>query len=73
MPDRERLKIDGVNQTLPKPKRVSVKQLETDQARKHEGKLVKVKGYVESKPEQPAGGGYNVVIIDKNITAPSLE
>ena len=54
-----------VNQTLPKPKRVSVKQLETDQARKLEGKLVKVKGYVESKPEQPAGGGYNVVIIDK--------
>ncbi|WP_332284705.1 5'-nucleotidase C-terminal domain-containing protein [Bacillus safensis] len=65
VPDRDRLKIDGVNQTLPKPKRVSVKQLETDQARKHEGKLVKVKGYVESKPEQPAGGGYNVVIIDK--------
>ncbi|MDI0274770.1 5'-nucleotidase C-terminal domain-containing protein [Bacillus safensis] len=65
VPDRDRLKIDGVNQTLPKPKRVSLKQLETDQARKHEGKLVKVKGYVESKPEQPAGGGYNVVIIDK--------
>ena len=65
VPDRDRLKIDGVNQTLPKPKRVSMKQLETDQARKHEGKLVKVKGYVESKPEQPAGGGYNVVIIDK--------
>lgn len=65
VPDRDRLKIDGVNQTLPKPKRVSVKQLEADQARKHEGKLVKVKGYVESKPEQPAGGGYNVVIIDK--------
>ncbi|MFS3912681.1 5'-nucleotidase C-terminal domain-containing protein [Bacillus australimaris] len=65
VPDRDALKIDAVNQTLPKPKRVSVKQLETDQARKHEGKLVKVKGYVESKPEQPAGGGYNVVIIDK--------
>lgn len=73
VPDRDALKVDAVNQTLPKPKRVSLKQLETDQAHKHEGKLVKVKGYVESKPEQPAGGGYNVVIIDKNITAPSLE
>ncbi|MGY8620149.1 5'-nucleotidase C-terminal domain-containing protein [Bacillus safensis] len=72
VPDRDRLKIDGVNQTLPKPKRVSVKQLETDQARKHEGKLVKVKGYVESKPEQPAGGGYNVVIIDKKYHSTTL-
>ncbi|BBP88078.1 hypothetical protein BsIDN1_16960 [Bacillus safensis] len=65
VPDRDALKVDAVNQTLPKPKRVSLKQLETDQAHKHEGKLVKIKGYVESKPEQPAGGGYNVVIIDK--------
>ncbi|TYS31481.1 5'-nucleotidase C-terminal domain-containing protein [Bacillus pumilus] len=65
VPDQDRLKIDAVNQTLPKPKRVSVKQLETDQAGKHEGRLVKVKGYVETKPDQPAGGGYNVVIIDK--------
>ncbi|MCM2990494.1 5'-nucleotidase C-terminal domain-containing protein [Bacillus safensis] len=72
VPDRDRLKIDGMNQTLPKPKRVSVKQLETDQARKHEGKLVKVKGYVESKPEQPAGGGYNVVIIDKKYHSTTL-
>lgn len=70
VPDQGSLKIDAVNQTLPKAKRVSVKQLETDQADKHEGRLVKVKGYVEIKPEQPAGGGYNVVIIDKNITAP---
>lgn len=65
VPVQGRLKIDAVNQTLPKAKRVSVKQLETDQADKHEGRLVKVKGYVEAKPAQPAGGGYNVVIIDK--------
>ncbi|WP_144522411.1 5'-nucleotidase C-terminal domain-containing protein [Bacillus pumilus] len=72
VPDQGSLKIDAVNQTLPKAKRVSVKQLETDQADKHEGRLVKVKGYVEIKPEQPAGGGYNVVIIDKKYHSTTL-
>ncbi|MEH7633079.1 5'-nucleotidase C-terminal domain-containing protein [Bacillus pumilus] len=72
VPDQGSLKIDAVNQTLPKAKRVSVKQLETDQADKHEGRLVKVKGYVETKPEQPAGGGYNVVIIDKKYHSTTL-
>ncbi|MGG0681093.1 5'-nucleotidase C-terminal domain-containing protein [Bacillus altitudinis] len=65
VPDQDRLKIDAVNQPLPSPKKVSIKQLEADQASKYEGRLVKVKGYVEQAPDQPAGGGYNVVIIDK--------
>ncbi|MEH7804003.1 MULTISPECIES: 5'-nucleotidase C-terminal domain-containing protein [Bacillus] len=72
VPDQGSLKIDAVNQTLPKAKRVSVKQLETEQAGKHEGRLVKVKGYVEAKPAQPAGGGYNVVIIDKKYHSTTL-
>ncbi|MGW6167357.1 thermonuclease family protein, partial [Bacillus altitudinis] len=65
VPDQDHLKIDAVNQPLPSPKKVSIKQLESDQASKYEGRLVKVKGYVEQTPDQPAGGGYNVVIIDK--------
>ncbi|MEK5006450.1 5'-nucleotidase C-terminal domain-containing protein [Bacillus sp. FSL K6-3312] len=72
VPDQGSLKVDAVNQTLPKVKRVSVKQLETEQAGKHEGRLVKVKGYVETKPAQPAGGGYNVVIIDKKYHSTTL-
>lgn len=64
VPDQDHLKIDAVNQPLPSPKKVSVKQLETDQAGKYEGRLVKVKGYVEQAPDQPAGGGYNVAIIE---------
>ncbi|MFS0655066.1 5'-nucleotidase C-terminal domain-containing protein [Bacillus sp. 179-C3.3 HS] len=65
VPDQNRLKIEAVSQPLPAPKRVSVKKLESGQAGKFEGRLVKVKGYIESKPAQPAGGGYNVVMIDK--------
>ncbi|MGE6856907.1 5'-nucleotidase C-terminal domain-containing protein [Bacillus sp. FSL K6-2841] len=72
VPDQGSLKIDAVKQTLPKAKRVSVKQLETEQAGKHEGRLVKLKGYVEAKPAQPAGGGYNVVIIDKKYHSTTL-
>ncbi|WP_144493799.1 5'-nucleotidase C-terminal domain-containing protein [Bacillus pumilus] len=72
VPDQGSLKIDAVYQTLPKAKRVSVKQLETEQADKYEGRLVKVKGYVETKPAQPAGGGYNVVIIDKKYHSTTL-
>ncbi|KRU17313.1 5'-nucleotidase C-terminal domain-containing protein [Bacillus pumilus] len=72
VPDQGSLKIDAVNQTLPKAKRVSVKQLETEQAGKHEGRLVKLKGYVEAKPAQPAGGGYNVGIIDKKYHSTTL-
>lgn len=65
VPDQDRLQIDAVNQPLPAPKRVSIKQLETDYAGKYEGRLVKVKGYVELKPDQSAGGGYNVTMIDR--------
>ncbi len=72
VPDQGSLKVDTVNQPLPKAKRVSVKQLEMEQAGKHEGRLVKVKGYVETKPAQPAGGGYNVVIIDKKYHSTTL-
>ncbi len=72
VPSQDRLKIDAIHQPLPAPKRVSIKQLETDHAGKYEGRLVKVKGYVESKPKQPAAGGYNVVLIDKKYRSTVL-
>ncbi len=72
VPDHGRITIDAKNQTLPTPNRISIKQFETGQADKYEGSLVKVKGYVESKPATPVGGGYNVIILDEKYTSTIL-
>ncbi|OLP63342.1 Endonuclease YhcR precursor [Bacillus pumilus] len=72
IPNQGSLTIHAVYQPLPAPKQVSIKQLATGQAGKYEGSLVKVKGYVESKPAQPAGGGYHVVVIDSKYRSTIL-
>lgn len=73
VPDQDRLKIDAVNQPLPSPKKVSIKQLESDQASKYEGRLVKVKGYVEQAPDQPVAVDTMWSSSIKNIIAQFLE
>lgn len=41
-------------------------------AEPYEGMLVEVEGYVQSVPSTPAGGGYNVTIIDSDFNGTTL-
>ncbi|MGE6630782.1 5'-nucleotidase C-terminal domain-containing protein [Bacillus sp. NPDC077027] len=72
VPDQGGVTIEAENQKLPSPKKVSLQKFASGKADRYEGRLIKVKGYVESKPDSPAGGGYNVVIIDEKYRSTVL-
>lgn len=40
--------------------------LDQGTAPEYEGRLVRMKGFIETKPDAPAGGGYNITMIDEN-------
>lgn len=61
------------NQPLPQAKSITLSDLQTSAtAEPLEGQLVKVTGYVNNVPSTPAGGGYNVSIIDNEFNGTTL-
>nr|WP_239454092.1 5'-nucleotidase C-terminal domain-containing protein [Bacillus suaedaesalsae] len=61
------------NQPLPQAKSITLSDLQTSAtAEPLEGQLVKVTGYVNNVPSSPAGGGYNVSVIDSEFNSTTL-
>lgn len=68
VPTAEDVDVLSENNPLPEPVSLSLADLNQDgTAESQEGQLVKVSGYVQSVPGTPAGGGYNVRIIDSDF------
>lgn len=61
------IEVTGEGAVLPDPVPLTIKDvLDQGTAVKYEGRLVKMKGFIETKPDAPAGGGYNITMIDEN-------
>lgn len=61
------------NNTLPEATAVTLAGLnDAATGEAEEGRLVKVSGYVRSKPAESAGGGYNVSIIDRDFNGTTI-
>ncbi|MFD2215768.1 5'-nucleotidase C-terminal domain-containing protein [Metabacillus endolithicus] len=61
------------NSTVPTAQSISLADLQDATISEPlEGKLVKVSGYVQSIPSSPAGGGYNVSLVDENYHSTTL-
>ncbi|WP_134702367.1 5'-nucleotidase C-terminal domain-containing protein [Ammoniphilus sp. YIM 78166] len=58
---------------LPEAKATSISLLnQSSEAEPLEGKLVKLTGYVQNIPSSPAGGGYNVTLVDDKFQSTTL-
>ncbi|WP_047981509.1 5'-nucleotidase C-terminal domain-containing protein [Ornithinibacillus contaminans] len=61
------------NQALPEPKSLTLEQLQDPAvAESYEGQLVQVNGYISTVPDSPAGGGYNVPLVDADFNGTTL-
>lgn len=73
VPLANQVKVLAEDQPLPDPLAISIEDLEAAEwAEEHEGKLVQTTAYVLDVPEQLAGGGYNVSILDENYHSTTL-
>ncbi len=73
IPNANGIEILAENQSLPQPVSITLEDLQTSQtAEPLEGQLVTVNGYVQSIPSSPAGGGYNVSIIDSEFNSTTV-
>lgn len=67
------IEVTGEGATLPNPFLLTIEELKRAEiADQYEGRLVKIKGFVETKPDSPAGGGYNITMIDANYNPLTL-
>lgn len=61
------IEVTGEGAALPDPVPLTIKDvLDQGTAAEYEGRLVRMKGFIETKPDAPAGGGYNITMIDEN-------
>jgi endonuclease YncB( thermonuclease family)/DNA/RNA endonuclease YhcR with UshA esterase domain len=61
------------NAALPEPKPLQIIELaDAATAEPFEGQLVNVKGYIQSIPATPAGGGYNISLLDSEFNSTTL-
>lgn len=61
------------DQELPEPIEISLSELQDEAtAESLEGQLVQLNGYINNVPDTPAGGGYNVSIIDADFNGTIL-
>ncbi|WP_102028923.1 5'-nucleotidase C-terminal domain-containing protein [Salirhabdus sp. Marseille-P4669] len=59
--------------TLPAPQEITLADMQDEAiAEPLEGSIVKVNGYVSSVPSSPAGGGYNVSLMDADFNSTTL-
>lgn len=67
------IEVVAENQPLPEPQQITLEDLNDPQiAEGYEGQLVQVQGYINSIPGSPAGGGYNVSLIDGDFNGTTL-
>jgi len=60
-------------QTLPEPQSITLADLQdSETAESYEGELVHVNGFINSIPSSPAGGGYNISMIDSDFNGTTL-
>ncbi|MGM0846442.1 MAG: thermonuclease family protein [Bacillota bacterium] len=58
---------------LSEPKSITLKELtDSSTAEPFEGQLVNVNGFIKDIPESPAGGGYNISLVDKDFNSTTL-
>ena len=72
-PESDGIQVLAENQALPSPQAVTLADFMNEAAAEPlEGMLVQVEGYVQSVPDSPAGGGYNVTIVDEEFNGTTL-
>lgn len=55
------------DQSLPEAQQITLKDLQNKEiVESYEGQLVRVNGYIDSIPDLPTGGGYNIPLVDKD-------
>jgi 2',3'-cyclic-nucleotide 2'-phosphodiesterase (5'-nucleotidase family)/endonuclease YncB( thermonuclease family)/DNA/RNA endonuclease YhcR with UshA esterase domain len=73
VPEIDGIEVLQVGQTLPEISGITIADLnDATLAEPLEGQLVKVSGYIEEVPAAPAGGGYNISIIDEAFNGTTL-
>ncbi|WP_299089092.1 DUF6359 domain-containing protein [uncultured Metabacillus sp.] len=72
-PKANGIEVISEDNQLPQPKELTLLDVtNASSAEAKEGQLVKVKGFVQSVPSSPAGGGYNVSVIDENFNSTTI-
>ncbi|WP_269154383.1 5'-nucleotidase C-terminal domain-containing protein [Bacillus sonorensis] len=73
IPVPDGIKVSDGGAAVPDPHSLAIEELtRAEQADRYEGSLVKIKGFIEGKPDTPAGGGYNMTMIDQNYNQLTL-
>ncbi|WP_243297295.1 DUF6359 domain-containing protein [Bacillus litorisediminis] len=73
VPEADGIQVLAENQPLPNPQVITLADFMNEAtAEPLEGTLVQVEGYVQSVPSSPAGGGYNVTIVDEEFNGTTL-
>jgi len=73
MPVPDGIRVLQQGQALPVPQPATIAELnDAAAAESVEGELIRLDGYVQSVPGSPAGGGYNVTLIDEAYRAVTL-
>ncbi|WP_052737605.1 5'-nucleotidase C-terminal domain-containing protein [Bacillus sp. SA1-12] len=72
-PNTDGIEVLSENNQLPAPAEMSLLDLSNAElAEPKEGQLVKASGFVQSVPSSPAGGGYNVTVIDEAFNSTTI-
>ncbi|RCW65890.1 5'-nucleotidase C-terminal domain-containing protein [Saliterribacillus persicus] len=67
------VEIIDQDQSLPEPQLITLAEMtDGSTAEKYEGELVEVNGYITNIPDSPAGGGYNISIVDEDFNGTTL-
>lgn len=73
VPEANGITVLKTGQPLPAAQDITLSDLlNPARAEAFEGELVRVRGFIENIPASPAGGGYNVTIIDSNFQSLTL-
>ncbi|MRG87536.1 endonuclease [Salinibacillus xinjiangensis] len=69
----ENVEVLSQGNEIPQPQVISLADLQDESvAEPLEGSIVKVNGYISSIPSSPAGGGYNISLIDSDFNGTTL-
>lgn len=61
------------DQALPEPKSITIADMQDGAiAEGYEGELVHLIGYISNVPDSPAGGGYNISLVDEDFNGTTL-
>ncbi|MFC4559533.1 5'-nucleotidase C-terminal domain-containing protein [Virgibacillus kekensis] len=67
------IEVLATGQALPEPQSITLTDLQDPAvAESYEGELVQVNGFIDNIPSSPAGGGYNISMIDADFNGTTL-